>query len=83
MPRVDLQASCFWRGVHRANAVVRLGTCSVSRPQTIKNVKALLEANDVAIDRALGVLHANGSINLVEGTDVWLVETFVQARWSN
>ncbi|MDW5318505.1 hypothetical protein [Rhizobium sp. PL01] len=54
-----------------------------SRPQTIEDVKALLDANDVAIDRALGALHANGSIKLVETTDEGLVETIVQARWLN
>jgi hypothetical protein len=34
-----------------------------SMPQTIENVKALLEANDVAIDRGLGVLHKSEASN--------------------
>jgi hypothetical protein len=31
----------------------------------------------------LGVLHANGSLKLIETTDHGLVETIVQARWLN
>jgi uncharacterized Rossmann fold enzyme len=54
-----------------------------SRPQTIEEVKALLDENDVAIDRALGVLYANGGLKLIETTDVGLVETIIQARWLN
>ena len=54
-----------------------------SRPQTIEDVKALLDDNDVAIDQALGVLHANGSLKLIETTDNGLVETIVQASWLN
>ena len=54
-----------------------------SRPQTIEDVKALLDENDVAIDRGLGVLHANGSLKLFETTDHGLVETILQARWLN
>lgn len=54
-----------------------------SRPQTIEDVKTLLETNDVAIDRGLGMLHSNGSLKLIETTDHGLVETIVQARWLN
>ena len=54
-----------------------------SRPQTIEDVKALLDDNDVAIDQALGVLHADGSLKLIETTDNGLVETIVQASWLN
>ncbi len=54
-----------------------------SRPQTLDDVKALLDDNGVAIDRGLGVLHANGSLKLIETTDHGLVETIVQARWLN
>ncbi|WP_426230752.1 hypothetical protein [Pararhizobium sp. DWP3-4] len=54
-----------------------------SRRQTLDDVKALLDDNDVAIDRGLGVLHANGSLKLIETTDQGFVETIVQARWLN
>lgn len=53
------------------------------RPQTLEDVKALLDENDVAIASGLGVLHANGSLKLIETTDHGLVETIVQARWLN
>jgi hypothetical protein len=54
-----------------------------SCPQTREDVKALLDDNGVAIDRGLGVLHANGSLKLIETTDHGLVETIVQARSLN
>jgi hypothetical protein len=54
-----------------------------SMPQTIENVKAVLEANDVAIDRGLGVLHKSGSLKLIEVTDEGVVETILQAKWLN
>ncbi|WP_156383283.1 hypothetical protein [Rhizobium sp. Root483D2] len=49
-------------------------------PQTIENVKALLEANDVAIERGLGALHKSGSLKLIEVTDDGVVERILQAK---
>ncbi|KQY26623.1 hypothetical protein [Pararhizobium sp.] len=51
-----------------------------SMPQTIENVKALLEANDVAIERGLGALHKSGSLKLIEVTDDGVVERILQAK---
>ncbi len=54
-----------------------------SMPQTIEDVKALLDANDVAIDQGLGVLHKSGRLKLIEVTDDGVVETILQAKWLN
>jgi hypothetical protein len=54
-----------------------------SRPQTIEEIKALLDANDVAVDHGLGALHKSGSLKLIEVTDDGVVETILQAKWLN
>lgn len=72
------------KGMHYYLTRIENGHVAIgSRPQTIEDVKALLDENNVAIDRGLGVLYANGSLKLIEATDHGPVETIVQAGWLN